>query len=75
MATIGRNRAIGDFRWFRPAGFPAWFRWVFKHILYLVGFRNRVSVLVQWACAYFTFQRGVRLITETENKVAHPTRG
>lgn len=75
MATIGRNRAIGDFGWFTLAGFPAWFLWVFIHILYLVGFRNRASVLVQWAYAYFTFQRGVRLITETENRIAHPTRG
>jgi len=74
MATIGRNRAIGDFGWFTLAGFPAWFLWVFLHILYLVGFRNRVSVLVQWAYAYFTFQRGVRLITEAENKVAHAKR-
>ena len=62
MATIGRNRAIADFGWATMAGFPAWFLWVFIHIMYLVGFRNRASVLVQWAYAWFTFQRGVRLI-------------
>ncbi len=44
-------------------GFLAWVLWLFIHILYLVGFRNRVSVLVQWAYAYFTYQRGMRLIT------------
>jgi NADH dehydrogenase len=62
MATIGRNRAVADFGWSTLAGFPAWFLWVFIHIMYLVGFRNRASVLVQWMYAYFTFQRGVRLI-------------
>jgi len=66
MATIGRNRAVADFGWSTLAGFPAWFLWVFIHVLYLVGFRNRASVLVQWAYAYFTFQRGVRLITDRE---------
>jgi NADH:quinone reductase (non-electrogenic) len=62
MATIGRNRAVADFGWGTIAGLPAWLLWVFIHIMYLVGFRNRVIVLVQWAYAYFTFQRGVRLI-------------
>ena len=62
MATIGRNRAVADFGWASLGGFPAWFLWVFIHIMYLVGFRNRAIVLVQWAYAYFTFQRGVRLI-------------
>jgi NADH dehydrogenase len=63
LATIGRNRAVAVFGRFRIAGYPAWFLWLFVHILYLVGFRNRVIVLVEWAYAYFTFQRGVRLIT------------
>ncbi|HVT40332.1 MAG TPA: NAD(P)/FAD-dependent oxidoreductase, partial [Gemmatimonadaceae bacterium] len=62
MATIGRNRAVADFGWATLAGFPAWILWVFIHIMYLIGFRNRAIVLVQWAYAYFTFQRGVRLI-------------
>ncbi|MFI5054716.1 MAG: NAD(P)/FAD-dependent oxidoreductase, partial [Acidimicrobiia bacterium] len=51
MATIGRNRAVADFGWSTLEGFPAWFLWVFIHVLYLVGFRNRASVLVQWAYA------------------------
>ncbi|MBA4072887.1 MAG: FAD-dependent oxidoreductase [Gemmatimonas sp.] len=64
LATIGRNKAVAVFG---PriafTGRPAWFLWLFVHIMYLVGFRNRLSVLLQWAYAYFTFQRGVRLVT------------
>ena len=74
LATIGRNRAIGVFGKFKFAGYPAWLMWLFIHIMYLVGFRNRISVLVQWAYAYLTFQRGVRLITEAEN-VSPPVTG
>ena len=74
LATIGRNRAVAAFGRFTFAGYPAWFLWLFVHILYLVGFRNRLSVLLQWGYAYFTFQRGVRLITATEN-VASPVTG
>lgn len=68
LATIGRNRAIADFGWLRITGTPAWFLWLFVHVLYLVGFRNRASVLLQWAYAYFTYQRGVRLITRVESR-------
>jgi len=63
LATIGRHRAVADFGFMQVTGFLAWTLWLFVHILYLVGFRNRVSVLVQWAYAYFTYQRGMRLIT------------
>ncbi|HET7456035.1 MAG TPA: NAD(P)/FAD-dependent oxidoreductase [Gemmatimonadaceae bacterium] len=63
LATIGRHRAIADFGRFRVTGRLAWWLWLFVHLLYLVGFRNRVSVLVQWAYSYFTYQRGVRLIS------------
>jgi NADH dehydrogenase len=63
LATIGRSRAIADFGKFTMAGFPAWWLWLFLHIMYLVGFRNRMSVLLQWAYAYVTYGRGVRLIT------------
>ncbi|GIW03694.1 MAG: NADH dehydrogenase [Thermomicrobiales bacterium] len=65
MATIGRNRAIADIRGIHLGGFPAWIAWVFIHILYLIGFRNRLIVMLQWTWAYFTFQRGARLITVT----------
>ena len=64
LATIGRHRAIADFGRFHITGYFAWWTWLFVHLLYLVGFRNRLSVLVQWAYAYFTYQRGVRLISE-----------
>lgn len=66
LATIGRSRAIADFGRVTFTGRLAWLLWLFVHILYLVGFRNRLSVLVQWAYAYFTYQRGVRLITDVE---------
>jgi len=63
LATIGRNRAVGAFPWGTAQGWIAWVMWLFIHIAQLIGFRNRAVVLIQWAYAYFTFQRGVRLIT------------
>lgn len=63
LATIGRASAVADFGFLRLSGFFAWITWVFVHILYLVGFQNRLLVLVQWAFHYFTFNRGARLIT------------
>ena len=66
LATIGRSRAIADFGRVRFTGRLAWFLWLFVHIMYLVGFRNRIMVLIEWAYAYFTYQAGVRLITDVE---------
>jgi NADH:ubiquinone reductase (H+-translocating) len=63
MATIGRASAIADFGRFRLTGLLAWLAWLFVHILNLIGFRNRLVVLVQWAWAYFSYQRAIRLIT------------
>jgi NADH:ubiquinone reductase (H+-translocating) len=63
LATIGRAAAVADLGWVRFAGWPAWLFWLFVHILKLTGFRNRLVVLVQWAWAYVTFQRSIRLIT------------
>ncbi|HEV8422484.1 MAG TPA: NAD(P)/FAD-dependent oxidoreductase [Chthoniobacterales bacterium] len=63
LATIGRNRAVADLNFAHFSGLPAWLAWLFVHILYLVGFRNRLAVLFQWAWAYFTFNKGARLIT------------
>lgn len=63
LATIGRAAAVADFGRLRFTGYFAWLLWLFVHILKLTGFRNRLVVLVQWAWAYFTHQRGVRLIT------------
>ncbi len=64
MATIGRASAVADFGWLRLHGWIAWLAWLFVHIMNLIGFRNRVVVLVQWAWAYFAYQRAIRLITE-----------
>jgi len=66
LATIGRSRAIADFGKVRFAGRLAWVLWLFVHIMYLVGFRNRIVVFIEWAYAYFTYQAGVRLITDVE---------
>jgi NADH dehydrogenase len=66
LAVIGRSRAIADFGRVHVTGRPAWFLWLFVHIMYLVGFRNRISVFIEWAYSFFTYQRGVRLITSTE---------
>jgi NADH dehydrogenase len=63
MATIGRAAAIADFGWLRVKGYAGWLLWLFVHILFLIGFRNRLSVMLQWALAYATYQRSVRLIT------------
>jgi NADH dehydrogenase len=63
MATIGRNSAVADLRFVRLTGFFAWLAWVFLHIMYLVGFRNRVVTFFEWAYAYFSFSKGSRLIT------------
>jgi len=65
LATIGRHRAVAAIGRIRLQGNIAWLAWLFIHILYLAGFRNRITVLVQWAYQYFTYQRGVRLITGT----------
>lgn len=68
LATIGRHQAVADFGRVRARGRIAWWLWLMIHIMYLVGFRNRVSVLLQWAYAYFTYQRGVRLITRIRRR-------
>ena len=62
MATIGRASAVADFGWFHMKGWLAWLAWLFVHILNLIGFRNRRVVMVQWAWAYFSYQRAIRLI-------------
>jgi NADH dehydrogenase len=65
LATVGRSFAIADLGKVQFSGFVAWVLWLAVHILYLIGFRNRVLVMFQWAWAYFTYQRGARLITDT----------
>ena len=66
MATIGRASAVADFGSFRLTGYLAWLAWLFVHLTNLIGFRNRVVVMVQWAWAYVSYQRAIRLITGDE---------
>jgi NADH dehydrogenase len=63
MAVIGRGRAVADLGPVNVSGVFAWLFWLFLHIFWLIGFRNRVAVLTEWAWSYLTMQRGVRLIT------------
>lgn len=64
LATIGRAAAVADLGpKLHFSGFPAWFLWLFVHLMYLVGFRNRLLVFIEWAWAYLTYQRSARLIT------------
>jgi NADH dehydrogenase len=65
LATIGRAAGVADIRGLRFSGFTAWLLWLFVHIFFLIGFRNRVAVILQWAWSYLTWRRGARLITDT----------
>jgi NADH dehydrogenase len=62
MATIGRSRAVAEIGKIQLEGWPAWVAWLFVHIYYLTGFKNRFFVVVQWALSYLTYRRGARLI-------------
>jgi NADH dehydrogenase len=63
LATMGRASAVADFGWLHLRGFGAWVLWVVVHIWYLIAFRNRIRVLVNWAWEYLAFRPGARLIT------------
>ena len=63
LATIGRAAAVAEFGRIHISGFIAWLSWLFIHILFLIGFRNRLLVFIQWAWSYVTYERGARLIT------------
>ena len=63
LATIGRAAAVADFGKIHVSGFLAWLSWLFIHIFFLIGFRNRLIVLIQWAWSYLTYERGAQLIT------------
>ena len=67
LATIGRREAIVDFGWLRLTGRIAWIMWSVAHIYFLIGFRNRVIVALDWLWSYLTYQRGARLITGDVN--------
>ncbi len=63
MATIGRSAAVAKMGRFEFSGFPAWLAWLGVHLIFLIGFRNKLAVLLQWAYAYCTYKRGARIIT------------
>jgi NADH:ubiquinone reductase (H+-translocating) len=67
LATIGRAAAVAQFGKFELSGYFAWLAWLFIHILFLIGFRNRLLVMIQWAWSYFTYERGARLITGSDD--------
>jgi NADH dehydrogenase len=64
MATIGRSAAVAHAGPFKFSGLMAWLAWLFVHLVFLVGFRNKIAVLLQWAYSYFTYKRGARIITD-----------
>jgi NADH dehydrogenase len=66
LATIGRAAAVAQFGKFELSGYFAWLAWLFIHIFFLIGFRNRVLVMIQWAWSYLTYERGARLITGSD---------
>ena len=63
MATIGRSAAVAKVGRFEFSGFVAWVAWLFVHLIFLVGFRNKLAVLLQWTYSYFTYKRGSRIVT------------
>ena len=65
MATIGRASAVANLPTMHLKGWIGWLAWLFVHILNLIGFRNRIVVMVQWVWSYFSYQRAIRLITGT----------
>jgi len=74
LATIGRHSAIADFGWVRLTGFVAWVIWGIVHIFFLIGFRNRASVFLNWVWAWVTYGRGARLITGEMTTLAAESR-
>jgi NADH dehydrogenase len=68
IATIGRSAAVAKVRRFEFSGFPAWLAWLGVHLIFLIGFRNKLAVLLQWAYATCTYKRGARIITGLSDK-------
>jgi NADH dehydrogenase len=68
LATIGRNAAVAVLGKLKLSGYPAWLLWLLAHIWYLIGFRNRIIVMIDWAWAYWTFERSSRIVTGSSAK-------
>jgi NADH:ubiquinone reductase (H+-translocating) len=75
LATIGRYKAVGVLAGRHLSGWIAWWTWLLVHIMYLAGFRNRLSVLVEWGYSFFTYERGARLITTDVPELQKPAPG
>jgi NADH dehydrogenase len=69
LATIGRSAAIADFGWLKVKGWLAWWLWGIAHIYFLIDFRSRFIVALQWLWSYLTYRRGARLITGGEGEM------
>lgn len=74
LAAIGRSYSVANLRRLRLSGFIAWVVWAFVHISFLIGFRNRLVVMIEWAWRYFTWDRGARLITGSNPVLVEPSR-
>ena len=72
LATIGRNRAVAEIFGLQVKGFAGWLLWGAAHVYFLIGFKNRLFVVLQWLWSYVTWQRGVRLIMHTDRPVEVP---
>jgi NADH:ubiquinone reductase (H+-translocating) len=72
LATIGRMAAVVDLRGFQFSGLLAWWFWLGAHVFFLIGFRNRISVLMNWALAYWTYQRGARIVLGEDRPTEAP---
>ena len=66
MATIGRSAAVAEIGRLHFSGLFAWLAWLLVHLIFLIGFRNKLSVLMQWTYSYLTYKRGARVITGVE---------
>ena len=74
FSTIGRSKAVAEVGRFKFSGLLAWLTWLFVHLIFLVGFRNKISVLLQWAYSYFAYKRSARIIVTAppEQKMKTP---
>jgi len=75
MATIGRSAAVAWIGKLKISGFVAWLTWLFVHLVFLIGFRNRLAVLLQWTYSYFAYKRGARIITQVPSTCAGENTG
>ena len=74
LATIGRSAAVAQFGKFKLSGYPAWVAWLVAHIYFLINFRNRLMVMIDWAWSYWTMQRSARIVIGAEGSAPASTR-